>query len=186
MGSYIRSRALPTIEQLKEVGAIFYDFDGVMTDNRVLVNETGFESVFCNRSDGLAISEFRRLGIHQVIISTETNPAVVRRAEKLKIPVIHKLDSTNVDKGQVLEKYADENGIKLSYSIFIGNDINDLPALKLVAYPGCPNDAEEEVRSFCERHIKDAGKGWISTRNGGYGVVRELMRTIMLSASVTI
>lgn len=172
--------ALPTIEELKNNhGAIFYDFDGVMTDNRVLVNDTGSESVFCNRSDGLAISEFRRLGIHQAIISTETNPVVARRAEKLRIPVVHKLDSIGTDKGQVLEKYCAENGISLQHSIFIGNDLNDLPALKLVGYPCCPADAEDEVMDFVKSSIEDQGRGWISSRTGGYGVVRELMRVLL-------
>lgn len=167
--------ALPTIEELKNNhGAIFYDFDGVMTDNRVLVNDTGFESVFCNRSDGLAIAEFRHLGIHQAIISTETNDVVELRAEKLKIPVIHKLDSQALDKGTVLKQYCGENGISLERAIFIGNDINDLPALKLVGYPCCPADPEIEVRSYCESQ-----NGWISTKPGGYGVVRELMRVLL-------
>ena len=164
------SSALPTIEGLKKSGAIFYDFDGVMTDNRVLVTEQGIEAVFCNRSDGLAIAEFRRLGIHQAIISTETNPVVARRAEKLQIPVIHKLDSSGTDKGSVLRAYAEKNGINLTHSIFIGNDINDLPALKLVGYPCCPADAEDEVKAVC---------GWISKKAGGYGVVRNLYGELM-------
>ncbi|MBQ8945393.1 MAG: HAD hydrolase family protein [Lachnospiraceae bacterium] len=164
------SKILPTIDELKESGAIFYDFDGVMTDNRVLVSDTGSESVFCNRSDGLAISEFRRLGIHQAIISTETNPVVARRAEKLHIPVVHKLDSIGTDKGQVLERYCAENGVDLKSSIFIGNDINDLPALKLVGYPCCPADAYQPVKDIAV---------WISTKNGGYGVIRELMDVLI-------
>ena len=163
--------ALPTIEELKNNhGAIFYDFDGVMTDNRVLVNDTGSESVFCNRSDGLAIAEFRHLGIHQAIISTETNDVVERRAEKLHIPVIHKLDTSHIDKGTVLEKYCTENGIDPSHSIFIGNDINDMPALKLVGYPCCQADAYQPVKDIAV---------WISTKNGGYGVVRELMDALL-------
>lgn len=173
------SKMLPFIDELKESGAIFYDFDGVMTDNRVLVGDTGSESVFCNRSDGLAISEFRRLGIHQAIISIETNLVVARRAEKLRIPVVHKLDSIGTDKGQVLEKYCAENGISLQHSIFIGNDLNDLPALKLVGYPCCPADAEDEVMDFVKSSIEDQGRGWISSRTGGYGVVRELMRVLL-------
>ena len=171
--------ALPTIEELKNNhGAIFYDFDGVMTDNRVLVNDTGFESVFCNRSDGLAISEFRRLGIHQAIISTETNPVVARRAEKLKIPVVHKLDFIHLDKGSVLEAYAEQNGIDLQYSIFIGNDINDLPALKLVGYPCCPEDDEDKVIAFINSARDKSGRGWIGSRAGGCGIVRETMREL--------
>ncbi len=161
---------LPTIDELKESGAIFYDFDGVMTDNRVFITEKGVEAVFCNRSDGLAICEFRKLGIHQAIISTETNPVVARRAEKLKISVIHKLDSMGTDKGQVLEKYCADNEINLQSSIFIGNDINDLPALNLVGYPCCPADAYQPIKDIAL---------WISTKNGGYGVVRELMDVLL-------
>ena len=182
---------LPSIEDIIENhGAIFYDCDGVLTDNRVLVTEQGSEAVFFNRSDGIAISFFRENAIHQAIISTETNDVVERRAEKLKLPVIHKLDSTGTDKGSVLSSYAEENNINLSHSIFIGNDINDLPALKLVGYPCCPADAEEEILTFikertesletCEKQPGERGiKGaWISTRRGGYGVVREMMREL--------
>lgn len=167
---YIRSAmsnsTLPSLEQLKNNhGAIFYDFDGVMTDNRVLVNDQGGESVFCNRSDGLAVSFFWEAGIHQAIISTETNPVVARRAEKLHIPVIHKLDSSGTDKGSVLKAYAEKNGISLKDSLFIGNDLNDLPALTLVGYPCCPSDAYQPVKNIAV---------WISTKSGGYGVIREL------------
>lgn len=165
--------ALPTLQSLKENnGAIFYDFDGVMTDNRVLVTDHGVEAVFCNRSDGLAIARFRELGIHQSIISTETNPVVARRAEKLQIPVVHKLDSdpSRTDKGTVLKAYAEEHSISLQHTIFIGNDINDLPALKLVGYPCCPADAYQPVKDIAV---------WISTKNGGVGVVRELMDVLL-------
>ena len=177
---------LPSINDLKNHNAaIFYDCDGVLTDNRVLVTETGVESVFFNRSDGLAISQFRNLGVHQAIISTETNPVVARRAEKLHIPVIHKLDTDPVqrDKGEVLRSYCTENNISLEYSIFIGNDINDLPALKLVGYPCCPADAEEEVKTFITERLRKDGKAWISTRTGGCGVIRELMRELESSAT---
>ena len=175
---------LPTITELKEHNAaIFYDCDGVLTDNRVLVTEEGSEAVFFNRSDGLAISQFRTLGIHQAIISTETNDVVERRAEKLHIPVIHKLDSdpTHPDKGTVLRSYAEQNGINLEHCIFIGNDLNDLPALELVGYPACPADAEEEILTFIKNRLENCEsekKGWISTKPGGYGVVRELMREL--------
>lgn len=162
-----------TLPPISGISAIFYDCDGVLTDNRVLVTEQGIESVFFNRSDGLAIAEFLKLGIHQAIISTETNNVVERRAEKLKIPVMHKLDTQSLDKGTVLQNYASQYNISLVNSIFIGNDINDLPALKLVGYPCCPADAEIEVRSFCESQ-----NGWVSTKPGGYGVVRELYREL--------
>ena len=186
-------RLLPTIEEIKTAGAIFYDCDGVLTNNHVLVSEDGKESAFFSRSDGLAISEFRKIGIHQAIISTEINPIVAYRAEKLQIPVIYRLDSLSFDKGTVLKRYAAENRIDLGVSIFIGNDINDLPALKLVGYPAAPNDAEEEIISFLHNRIENCVSrtrqekcnnsnimgGWISTTSGGCGVVRELYRELI-------
>ena len=163
--------------------SIFYDCDGVLTNNKVLTDQNGKEAVFFNRSDGLAISEFRKLGIHQAIISTETNPVVERRGEKLRIPVIHGLDelsSNSRDKGSVLLEYAHENEIDLTKAMFIGNDINDLPALKIVGFPACPFDAEEEVISFVQESISKNGMGWVSKRNGGDGVIRELYRMFVL------
>ena len=62
------------------IKCIFYDFDGVMTDNKVILSENGEESVIVNRSDGLAISYFKKLDIHQYIISSEQNPVVTKRA----------------------------------------------------------------------------------------------------------
>ena len=65
----------------KNIFVIAYDFDGVMTNNKVLVDENGIESVIVNRADGLGISEIKKLGIDQIIISTEKNPLVTQRAK---------------------------------------------------------------------------------------------------------
>lgn len=145
---------------LNSIECIFYDFDGVMTDNRVLVDETGKEAVFVNRSDGYAVSKLKEIGITQAIISTEKNPVVVRRAEKIDIPVINGVG----DKGKVIIDYAKENNIDLTKSIFIGNDLNDLPAFEVVGYKGCPKDAAQEILGVAD---------WISSCNGGYGVIRD-------------
>jgi 3-deoxy-D-manno-octulosonate 8-phosphate phosphatase KdsC-like HAD superfamily phosphatase len=64
---------------------IFFDFDGVFTDNMVFVDQNGIESVKCNRSDGLGIQKLSEIGIMSMIISTETNNVVNARAKKLKI-----------------------------------------------------------------------------------------------------
>ena len=65
------------------IKCIFYDFDGVMTDNKVILSETGEELVTVNRSDGLAISYFKKLNVKQYIISTEKNQVVSKRAKSL-------------------------------------------------------------------------------------------------------
>ena len=59
-----------------KIKLIVYDFDGVMTDNKVYVDQDGREMVQVNRSDGLGVSEIKKLGIEQIIISTEKNSVV--------------------------------------------------------------------------------------------------------------
>ena len=74
---------------------IIYDFDGVMTDNKVYLSETGAETVLCNRSDGLAVSMISSMGYKQIIISTEKNNIVQLRAKKLNIVAFNNI-STNL------------------------------------------------------------------------------------------
>ena len=73
---------------INDVDLIAYDFDGVMTDNKVIISESGKEYVVVNRSDGLAISKIKEMGIPQLILSAETNNIVKIRARKLNIPVL--------------------------------------------------------------------------------------------------
>ena len=149
-------------ERLSRIRVLFYDFDGVMTDNRVMVDQNGVESVFVNRSDGLAVSRLKKAGYTQVIVSTETNPVVERRAEKLKIPVIHGVD----DKGEIIRRYLAENGIRKEESLFIGNDLNDLPAFEAAGLCACPADAYDAAKQAAD---------FVFRTKGGAGVIRELM-----------
>ena len=148
-----------------KIKLIVYDFDGVMTDNHVYVSQDGTEMAMCHRGDGLGVGIIRDMGIEQVIISTEVNPIVAKRAEKLKLPVVHKVKN----KAQALTDYCAEKGIVLENVMYIGNDTNDLEAMKLAGIKGAPKDAEPEILSIAD---------WISTKNGGYGVIRELARVI--------
>ena len=148
-----------------KIKLIVYDFDGVMTDNHVYVSQDGTEMAMCHRGDGLGVGIIRDMGIEQVIISTEVNPIVAKRAEKLKLPVVHKVKN----KAQALTDYCAEKGIVLENVMYIGNDTNDLEAMKLAGIKGAPKDAEPEILSIAD---------WVSTKNGGYGVIRELARFI--------
>lgn len=149
----------------KNIKCLAYDFDGVMTDNRALIDVDGKEHIFVNRSDGLAVSLFRQMGIRQVIISTEKYPVANARAKKLGIDIMLGVQ----DKGEALDKYCLENSIELEHVLYIGNDINDLPAMRKAGMRGGPKDAEPEVLAIAD---------WISDRNGGDGVVRDLYRFI--------
>ena len=70
---------------LTTIKLLVYDFDGVMTDNTAFVSENGIEMVRVNRSDGLAVQQLARQGFKQLILSTEANPVVTTRAQKLNI-----------------------------------------------------------------------------------------------------
>jgi 3-deoxy-D-manno-octulosonate 8-phosphate phosphatase KdsC-like HAD superfamily phosphatase len=70
----------------ERVELVVFDFDGVMTDNRVWVAEDGREMVAANRSDSLGIRNMREAGIESMVLSTEVNPVVAARCRKMKIP----------------------------------------------------------------------------------------------------
>lgn len=140
---------------------IIFDFDGVMTDNRVIVSETGQESVIVNRADGLGINIIKKLGIPMLILSTEANSVVTVRARKLDLPLLQAVE----DKAHVLDKYCAERNIPFSMVLYVGNDINDLEAMKLVGYRYAPADSHDDIKSIAH-HIFKA--------KGGDGVVREL------------
>ena len=74
----------PPDDDLRAVELVVFDFDGVFTDNRVWVGETGEESVACWRGDGIGLRRLDEVGVPYVIVSTEPNPVVARRAEKLR------------------------------------------------------------------------------------------------------
>ena len=144
---------------------IVYDFDGVMTDNRVILSEDGKESVIVNRSDGLAVNIIKNMGIPQLILSREKNPVVSARARKLSIPVLQGIN----EKELVLKQYCRDNKIPIEKVVFIGNDINDTNLMCIVGYPLCPNDAYPEAK---------AAARFIITVDGGCGVIRELLNHI--------
>lgn len=150
-----------------DIKLLVYDCDGVLTDNRVLVDEHGNESVFFHRGDGMAVKLLKQLGIQQIILSTELNPVVRMRANKLNLPVIHGVDS----KREHLVAYCRNNDLSSDQVMFIGNDLNDIEVMQWCGMRGCPLDAEIEVRDICH---------WISKKQGGHGVIRDLYRDIML------
>jgi YrbI family 3-deoxy-D-manno-octulosonate 8-phosphate phosphatase len=146
---------------LNNIKLIVYDFDGVMTDNRVIVHEDGMESVIVNRADGLGVNLIKEIGIPQMILSTETNSVVGARARKLGIPVIQGVD----DKEKVLIAYCKENNINPNDILYVGNDINDKEVMAIVGYPITPVDAHHNIKSLAKL---------VLDTKGGHGVVREL------------
>jgi len=146
---------------IKKTKAVFFDFDGVFTDNTVLVDSNGVESVTCWRSDGLGLSKLKNIGFAHWIISTETNNVVSLRAQKLKIECVQGVENKLVTLSELISE------MKLDFSevIYVGNDINDLDCLESVGVPVIVADAHADVNNPKFYRTKAAG---------GYGAVREV------------
>ena len=146
--------------------AVIFDFDGVFTDNKVIVDEDGRESVICDRSDGLGISKLQKTGLPLLVLSREKNPVVLKRCKKLGIPCVQGVD----DKKTVLSAWLKEREIDGKNVIFVGNDINDAECLAAVGCGVVVADAHEDVKRISKIILK---------RGGGKGAVRELCDMII-------
>ena len=162
-----------SVERLLEsILLVAFDFDGVFTDNRVFVFEDGREAVACYRSDGVGLRKLDLLGIHSLVISTETNPVVSERCKKRNIRCRQGVQ----DKLIVLTGIAGQLGVPLSQTAFVGNDINDLDCLKEVGLPIAVNDSHPEVLPHAL---------YITSARGGYGAVREICDLLEACSSHT-
>ncbi|HAU1685168.1 TPA: HAD hydrolase family protein [Legionella pneumophila] len=146
---------------LSNIKMVIFDFDGVFTDNTVFISQEGIESICCWRSDGLGLTRLKSIGILPLILSTEANPVVSVRASKLKIECWQGIEN----KALAIEKICQEYEIKLSEIAFVGNDINDICAFKIVGVPIAVGDAYPEVFPYIMYQTK---------KHGGRGAVREV------------
>ena len=145
----------------EKTSLVVMDFDGVLTDNLVYMDEDGKESVSSSRGDSMGIRLVREgLPIEFIVISTEVNPVVSARCKKLKVEVFQGIN----DKPSVLRQFLRERNIPPQEVVFIGNDVNDLGCMSMVGYAVVPADAEPEVKRHADL---------VLTCNGGKGAVRE-------------
>ena len=144
-----------------DIDLLILDFDGVLTDNRVYVTQDGQEAVACHRGDGWGIRLLKNAGLEIIILSTETNPVVSARAQKLGIECLQGCS----DKAEATRALIDKKGLDPQRVMYVGNDTNDASAMALVGYPVAPADAHPDILSTARI---------VTQANGGYGVVREL------------
>ena len=162
-----RKRPMPD-----KIDLIICDFDGVITDNRVWVDQDGTESVAAYRSDSIRIREMRAVGIDILILSSELNRVVEARARKMGVEAIHGIGI--YDKGRVMREVLQEKGIKAENVVYIGNDLNDLPCFEVAGWSVAVADAYPEV-------IRAAD--FVLSKPGGRGALRELCDLILKNRS---
>ena len=146
---------------------LIMDFDGVLTDDKVYIDQDGRESVRCSRSDGYGISLLKgKSAIQPMILSRETNPVVTARARKLDVEIFQSV----LNKDQAIQTLIEERNLNPKEIIYIGNDLNDLVVLPLVGYFACPSDAHPQV-------LRQADL--VLNHPGGKGAVREIIEKIL-------
>lgn len=159
-------------EKATAIEHVFFDFDGVLTDNKVYTDQAGNESVACDRADGLGIKQLKLQGKAVYILSTETNPVVTKRADKLGIPCVQACK----DKAQFMREWLQSQQVIPEQVAFVGNDINDLGVIQEVGLSFCPADSDASVLALAD---------CVLTRNGGDKVVREVAALLENDASDT-
>lgn len=154
-------------ERLASVDALVMDVDGVLTDGTFLWSTSGDESKRFSFEDVMGLSRARTAGLTLGLISGEDSPLVDRFAAKIGILNVSKGCK---DKGGALRQFAESTGIALGRTAFIGDDVNDLPALAIAGFSVAPANAQPPVK---------AAVTLVLDRSGGQGAVRQLVEMIL-------
>lgn len=140
------------------------DVDGTLTDGKIHISSDGELFKSFHAKDGYGIHDILPMyKITPVIITGRTSAIVERRAKELEIKYLYQ----NVkDKAVCLQDIVSSMGVSLEETACIGDDINDLPMLRLCSVKGCPSDAASEVKDACD---------YVCKTPGGHGAVREFV-----------
>lgn len=160
--------------KLKDLTLLALDFDGVFTDGTVYVNQEGVEAVQCSRRDGLGINLLQKHKIKVHVISKETNPIVSVRCKKMGIACdqsIHDGDG----KLEILERIMRDLKLSPSNVAFMGDDLNDVPALKSANVAFTVADAHPAVKEIAD---------YITEAPGGKHAVREVAELILQAKGI--
>ena len=155
---------------------LIFDFDGVFTDNNVLINQDGIETVKCNRGDGLGLDILKKFidkknwELDYFILSTEKNPVVLSRANKLKIKCEYGIENKlKFIKDYLKRKFPLESN-KEQGIIYLGNDLNDFAAMRFVGTSIAPSDAHYLIKEEASIVLES---------KGGQGFVREFIEKLI-------
>lgn len=166
----IRSRTtdpLPAKASLRRIRLFAMDVDGVLTDAGMYYSESGDEWKKFNTRDGMGIKLLQKAGLITAIVTQERTKLVARRAEKLAIPEVHQ---GVMDKLSVIRDMASRYGLALNQVAYIGDDVNDLEALKAVGFSASPADGMPQVLQTVD---------YVCRKKGGEGALREVIEMIL-------
>lgn len=158
---------MKTREQLQKIRYLIIDVDGTMTDAGIYYDEHGNElKKFCTK-DAVGYFAAHKAGIQLMVLTGRECQATTRRMQEMKFDYIVQ----NIkEKELYLQKFMQENGIRKDEVGYIGDDLNDLPPMRLCGFIGCPKDACEEIKQVAD---------CISEVEGGHGAVRDIITTLL-------
>lgn len=159
-------------EKAGRIRWLVLDVDGVLTDGRIILDGGEGEWKAFDVKDGHRIVMAARHGIRTVFLTGRDSRVVERRAAELGV---HRIFQGARDKGQVMEQFLREEGAARDEVAYLGDDIVDLPALRLAGFAGAVGDAVPEVAEAAD---------WIAAAPGGRGAVRELVEFILKAQGV--
>lgn len=151
----------------KKIKYLVIDVDGTMTDAGIYYDEHGNElKKFCTK-DAAGFFTARRAGIQIMVLTGRECAATTRRMTEMKVDY---LVQNCKDKVAHLTQFMKERQITKEEMGYLGDDLNDLPAMGLCGFVGCPEDACAEVKARAD---------YVSSVKGGYGAVRDIVEHLL-------
>ncbi len=154
-------------EIMNDITTFIFDVDGVLTDGKVHVTNTGDLLRIMHIKDGYAIKAALENGYRVCIISGGSNEGVKTRLHNLGVKDIYLGVSNKVE---IFKKYCTEHNLQAAEILYMGDDIPDYHVMQHVALPTAPQDASPEIKRISR---------YISHKNGGEGAVREVIEQVM-------
>ncbi|MBN2727959.1 MAG: HAD hydrolase family protein [Bacteroidales bacterium] len=154
-------------EKLHKITTFVFDYDGVLTDGRVLLSEDGLQLRRANVKDGYALQLARKKGFRLAVITGSHDKGILHRCSLLNIEHVFQGVS---DKKQVFESFCKNEGINHEEVLFMGDDLPDYHLMKMAGVSSCPADASRELKEIAD---------YISDRNGGDACVRDVIEQVL-------
>jgi 3-deoxy-D-manno-octulosonate 8-phosphate phosphatase (KDO 8-P phosphatase) len=155
------------LERARAVRAIAFDVDGVLTDGGMYVDDRGRELRRFDVKDGLGIARLRKAGFRLAMISSDVSRIARFRAKRLGIRDV-RLGAK--DKAAALRGFLRGARVGPEQAAFVGDDLTDLPAMRIVGFAIAVADAATEAR---------AAAHWVTERPGGRGAAREIAEALL-------
>lgn len=162
----MKKRGIVGTSRIPEIKMFLTDCDGCLTDGGMYYSEAGDELKKFNTRDGMGFALLRSKGVMTGIVTSEKVELNRRRADKLKLDIF---EYDCKDKAATIKHICEEKGVPLDNVLYIGDDINDIEALRMVGYGCCPADALPQVKNIAD---------YVTQAKGGEGVIREIVEML--------